>query len=356
MTRLRIAYLINSVEGGGAASPVPDIARVLRDGGAEVAVFALTRRDARGLPAMEDAGLDVRVRDGGETDHVAALRWIDRQVSEWRATHLWTSLTQATLLGQIVGQRRGVPVVSWQNNVPRNLANRTLLRLRQRHSALWIADSAANGDVLRDMIGVPQARIVVWPIFRADPAAPCARTWQAGEPLRIGSLGRLHPVKGYDVLANAIAFLRSSGVPAEVTIGGDGGLRDALAGRPGIQLAGFVDQPRAFLAGLHLYVQPSRSEGLCVAAHEAMQAGLPVIGSAVGEMRHSIVPGETGWLVPPGDAPALAAAMGQAIADPARLPTMGITARARLMERMAPARFDDVGVEILARMSDMQRP
>ena len=355
MTRLRIAYLINSMEGGGAASPLPDIARVLREGGAEVAVFALTRRDGRGLPGIAAAGLDVHVRDGGETDHLAALRWIDRQVAAWRPTHLWTSLTRATLLGQIVGQRRGVPVVSWQNNVPRNVANRTLLRLRQRRSALWIADSAANGDVLRGMIGVPDDRIAVWPIFRADPSAPRAPAWQAGEALRIGSLGRLHPVKGYDVLASAVALLRSTGVPAEVTIGGDGGLRDALGGQPGIQLAGFVDRPSAFLSGLHLYVQPSRSEGLCVAAHQAMQAALPVIGSAVGEMRHSIVPGETGWLVPPGDAPALAAAMTQSLAAPSLLAGMGKAGRARLLDRMGPAQFDAVGGEILRRLAGMVR-
>jgi len=53
-------------------------------------------------------------------------------------------------------------------------------------------------------------------------------------------------------------------------------------------LAGFVERPRDFLAGLHLYLQPSRSEGLCIAAHEAMQAGLASIVSAVGEMPYRL--------------------------------------------------------------------
>ncbi len=73
---MRIAYVINSVEGGGAASPVPTITSVLRANGATVKVFALTGRDRRGLPAMIAAGLDVAVRDGGETDHALALRWL----------------------------------------------------------------------------------------------------------------------------------------------------------------------------------------------------------------------------------------------------------------------------------------
>ncbi|MEO6367689.1 MAG: glycosyltransferase, partial [Steroidobacteraceae bacterium] len=67
---MRIAYVINSVEGGGAASPVPDVTSVMRQLGAEVRVFALTRRDGRALPPMVAAGLDPLVRDGGEHDHL----------------------------------------------------------------------------------------------------------------------------------------------------------------------------------------------------------------------------------------------------------------------------------------------
>lgn len=73
---MRIAYVINTVEGGGAQSPVPAIAKVLRDEGAEVAVFALGRRDGRGLPAMEAAGLDVRVCPASEKQQIAALNWL----------------------------------------------------------------------------------------------------------------------------------------------------------------------------------------------------------------------------------------------------------------------------------------
>ena len=56
---MRIAYVINSVEGGGAALPVPAVARVLQGCGAEVEIYALTRRDGRAIAAMEGAGLHV---------------------------------------------------------------------------------------------------------------------------------------------------------------------------------------------------------------------------------------------------------------------------------------------------------
>ena len=82
MTGLRIAYVINSVEGGGAALPVPAVAQALRAQGAEVRVFALARRDGRALPPMVDAGLDPLVFEGDEKSHLAAARWLSRSLRD----------------------------------------------------------------------------------------------------------------------------------------------------------------------------------------------------------------------------------------------------------------------------------
>jgi len=76
---MKIAYIINSLEGGGAASPVPALTQVMREHGAQVRVLALARRDGRALPAMEAAGLEVRCFDGTEGQQLAALRWIIRK-------------------------------------------------------------------------------------------------------------------------------------------------------------------------------------------------------------------------------------------------------------------------------------
>jgi glycosyltransferase involved in cell wall biosynthesis len=341
---MRIAYVISSLEGGGAALPVPAITAVLRQAGAEVAIFALAPRNARALPAMKAAGLEVRTRDGGDRDHAAALAWLDAQIRDWGATHLWTSLTRATLLGQMVGQRRGLPVVSWQHAAFLKPWNRRLLRWRQKHSAIWVADSEKVLRLTHERLGVPRDRLMLWPIFRADPQAPRAAPWTKGT-VRIGSLGRLHPVKGYDVLAEAATKLSGD---FEIIVGGEGAEQAALEGRIG--LAGYVERPREFLDSLHLYVQPSRSEGLCVAAHEAMQAGLPVIASAVGELEHSVLPGVTGWLVPPRDPDALAAALNEAIVAPERLAAMGAAGRERLFARFGPEKFEAAGRAIVERL------
>ena len=57
---MRILYLINSVEGGGAALPVPRIIQALVTHGARVTVAALARRDGRALRAFDQADLPVR--------------------------------------------------------------------------------------------------------------------------------------------------------------------------------------------------------------------------------------------------------------------------------------------------------
>ncbi|WP_419827813.1 glycosyltransferase [Sphingomonas sp.] len=343
---MRIAYIINSLEGGGAALPVPAILSVLRDAGAEPTVLALERRDGRALAPIMEAGFKVEVRDGGRTDHVAALRWLGGRVHAIGATHLWTSLSRATALGQIVGTARRLPVVSWQHAAWLKPANLRLLRATRHLSALWIADSDAVADYATRRMLVPPARLMRWPIFRADPAAPRAMPWRPGEPVRVGSLGRLHRVKGYDVLADALALLPPGHSRIAVTIAGEGGARESLEGR-GMALPGYAADPLGFLAGLHLYVQPSRSEGFCVAAHEAMQAGLPVVASAVGALATDVAHGAT---VPPGDAVALAAALARLLARPERLAALGAAARADMLDRYSASRFEAAGRAIVERL------
>ncbi|MFO1503815.1 MAG: glycosyltransferase family 4 protein [Steroidobacteraceae bacterium] len=357
---MRIAYVINSVEGGGAASPVPAVTRVLRDRGATVRVFALARRDGRALPPMVAAGLEPLVYPGSLHNHVGAMRWLARETRAWGATHLWTSLTRATLMGLILGPRRGLPVFCWQHAAFLKTGNRVLLRALQSRANTWIADSSRVATLTHERLHVDAARLITWPIFAADPDAPVARPWARGEPLRLGSLGRLHPVKGYAVLIEALGLLQREGfqppVPFTVTLAGEGALREELtsaartAGVNNIQMPGFAE-PRQFLAGLHLYLQPSRSEGFCIAAHEAMVAGLPVLASAVGELPQTIQPGITGLTVPPLDPVALAGALRHLLSHPESLHAMGLAARAQVLEKFSRQRFVAAGEELFRRMA-----
>jgi glycosyltransferase involved in cell wall biosynthesis len=70
-----------------------------------------------------------------------------------------------------------------------------------------------------------------------------------------------------------------------------------------------------------------------------MEAGVPVIASDAGGPREIVVPGETGWLVPPNDAPALATAILAAVADPERARAFGAAGRERLLQHFTAERM-----------------
>lgn len=362
MKGIRIAYVINSLEGGGAASPVPAIIRVLRDCGAEVRLFALARRNALALPAIEAGGIECEIFEGSEGNHPGALHWLDRGVTRWGATHLWTSLTRATFIGQLAGWRRGLKVVSWQHNAYLKPWNRRLLRLLQSRSLIWVADSRSVRELTARRLNIPEERLFLWPIFAAKPDAPQAPPWRRGETVRLGSLGRLNPRKGYDVLIDALALLKAQGfaapAPFRISIAGTGSDQAALtqraadAGIDNIDFVGYRNDPQTFLAGLHLYVQPSRAEGFCIAAHEAMQAGLPVIGSNVGEMPWTLSGGAFGAIVPPDGADELAAALARLLLSPERLGELGQAARRYILEQYSKERFEAAGRRIMESLAE----
>ena len=104
-----------------------------------------------------------------------------------------------------------------------------------------------------------------------------------------------------------------------------------LAGR--VVLAGRQERVADWLRAADLFVFPSLFEGLGISLVEAMACGLPAIGSRTGGIVDVIDDGRTGVLVPPGDARALAAAMGRLLADAARRAEMGVLGRRDMVTR-----------------------
>jgi len=357
---MKIAYITSSLEGSGGPLPIPAVTRVLRNTGAHVEVFALTRRDGRALQPMLADGLKVHIREGGGSDHWAAYRWLNRELAAYKPDLLWTSVARASIIGLLLGKKYSVPVVCWQHNATLKWTRLLPFYLLRKRPAMWVGDSDRVTAITAKRFGVPPERMASWPLFSVNADAPQASPWQPGETLRIGILGRLHPQKGYDLLIEALGLLKQRGfkpaAPFEILIAGDGRDRKAITAqlqRTGItevRLIGFADRPQEFLASLHLYLQPSRVEGFCIAVHEAMQASLPVIASAVGQIPHTLEHGRSGWLLPPGDVNALADALAEALSHPERLAAMGRAARERVMPLYSAEAFRRAGESILERL------
>jgi glycosyltransferase involved in cell wall biosynthesis len=360
--RLRIAYVINSLEGGGAAAPVPEVVRVLRDQGCEVRVLALSRRNGLAGAVFDAKGLDWAVSRAAARQHLRAAAWLVRELRALRPDVIWTSLTQATVIGQLAGAALRRPVVSWQHNAYLKRANLALLNALRPLASLWVADSEAVAELTVERLGLAPAAVMVWPLFQADAGAPKAQPFRPGEVFRFGSLGRLHRNKGYDVLVAAAARLeaeRASGWPEfTIEIAGEGGERAALEsqmaklGVTTVRLVGFQHEPQRFLAGLHAYLQPSRAEGLCIAAHEALLAGLPVVAARVGEMPRTIEAARAGAVVAPEDADGLARKMGRLLSDPAAGAAAGRRGAQAVAAAFSRERFEAAGAAVVRRLRE----
>ena len=142
--------------------------------------------------------------------------------------------------------------------------------------------------------------------------------WPAGDGLRLLAVGRLGRYKGFDVLIDALGERPRD----TLLLVGDGECADELRARAHsrgvadrVRFAGEVDDARlaSAYASADVFVLPSldRGEAFGLVLLEAMRAALPVVASAIpgSGVGSVVVDGETGWLVPPGDARALAAAI-----------------------------------------------
>ena len=159
-----------------------------------------------------------------------------------------------------------------------------------------------------------------------------------GRPL-VGNVARLAPQKDHRTLLSAAALMPE----ADFVIAGDGELRDELerAAGPNVRLLGRRSDIPDVLASLDVFAFPSLYEGLCLAVIEAQAAGVPVVATAVGGIKETVVDGETGLLVPPGDPEALAAAIRWVLEHPAEAGHIADEARRRAVERYSLQRMID---------------
>lgn len=144
-----------------------------------------------------------------------------------------------------------------------------------------------------------------------------------GAPV-VGNIAALAPHKDQHNLLAAAALLARRMPEVRWVVFGEGSLRPALEAeraRLGLEetvlLPGFTERVGEVLALLSVFVLSSYLEGLGTSVLDAQAAGVPVVATAVGGVPEAVSHGETGWLVPPRDPEALAAAVESALRDPA---------------------------------------
>lgn len=258
--------------------------------------------------------------------------------------HLHTG--RATWLGGLAARLARVPAITTRR-MDRPVASGWRTRLvYERLMRHVVAISPAVANRLQEG-GVPPSRISVIP-SAVDPSDLRARRSrdevrrELGAPVEgpvLLTLAWLVRRKGLDVLLRALEILAGENLRPLLWIAGEGAERptlEALGDRLGlaaqVRFLGRRADRADLLGACDLVVVPSRSEGLGVAALEAMAAGRAVVASAVGGLAEAVVHGRTGLLVPPDDPAALARGLGEALRDPALREALGREGPRRVAE------------------------
>lgn len=235
---------------------------------------------------------------------------------------------RANLAARIVGRLASVPIVvtaHHDTDVWMRFYHRFIERLTAPLSDSVTACSEAVRRHALGVLGLPPGLVrtlpnaIEIPEEEGDPRARERVRRELGaarDDLLVGSLGRLvEPKKGLAVFLAAAGLLARDFPRARFALVGEGPARGPLeerAAREGVShcttFAGLRRDVPEVMRAFDLFVQPSLWEGFGLTAVEAMAVGTPVVASLVGGVEEVVADGQTGILVPPGDAPALAAA------------------------------------------------
>jgi glycosyltransferase involved in cell wall biosynthesis len=364
-------FLMPPPEGKTTAGPrVLQLLPALGDGGVErSAVEMAGHLGALGLPnwIASAGGPLVAAAEAAGARHVTLPVGKKSPFSAISAARAVARLVDAEGI-DIIHARSRVP--AWVGLLARRLARRPVhfvttfhgvyshgnaLKRFYNSAMLRVPLVIANSGFIRDHIvavyGFPQARVVVAPrgvepdLF--DPARVPAETRSALRselgatemgPLVV-MVGRVTRWKGHAVLLEAAARLDRPDLRLVFVGGGSDALvaelqrdiaRLGLDGR--VTFTGSRRDIPAVLAAADLAVSASTDpEAFGRAAIEAQAMGTPVIATDHGGSRETVLPGRTGWLVPPGDAAALAAALEEALSDLGRLKAMGANGREHVL-------------------------
>ncbi|MCX5889726.1 MAG: glycosyltransferase [Deltaproteobacteria bacterium] len=315
----RVVFLLQDLKFGGTQRQTLELARRLDREKFQVEVWLLMAGDDL-TPVAVNWGIPLVWLSRRDSVGPASLLQLWRRL-RGNSIDLMMLLTAVpNIWGKLVGRLAGVPIIvsNCRGGAPQ----------RQHEAWLWplahhiICNSLAEAEILTGSYGIPADRVTVilngvdQEFFQSPRGAP------SGPPM-ILSVGRLEPAKDQKTLIEAFRLVAADHPEAQLRLVGNGSRREELislvarydlAGR--VQVLRGRPNLRPLFQEATVFALSSLEEGLPNVVLEAMVAGLPVVATRVGGLPEVVRPGRTGWLVPPGDVPALAAALSHLLSDP----------------------------------------
>ena len=291
---MKILQCINALTWGGAQTLLLDLCRFLRENGHEVRVVAF--RDGPLGEMLRRSGIDVEILGEIFLDLAAFLR-LRRIVNDWRPDIVHSHLFRATFWARLaVGKKRDPALITSVHGFESE-GFHFLERLMAGFSRRMVFPSRFLEDwYSRNIRALPPGRQIIIHPGAAIQAKSCSHV--PGNPPVIGTLARLHPVKGLDTLIEAAGRLKRKGLAFRLEFGGEGKELPRL--KKSIEAQGLSDRTHfvgtissrsAFLEKLDIFVAPSREEAFGISICEAMERGIPVVASSVGGIPEVVVDG-----------------------------------------------------------------
>jgi sugar transferase (PEP-CTERM/EpsH1 system associated) len=297
--------------------------------------------------------IELNRREGNDPRVVWAIyRALRRHRPDILHTHAWGTLIE----GLTAGRLARVPAIVHGEHGTLQLRPRQVRvqRWAWTHADELLSVSSRLAERMCHEVGLPLHRVRVirngvdLTRFSVGRARPASRTFGVPDDgsVVIGAIGRLVAVKDHAGFIDAIAALRARGRPVVAVIAGDGPLRPELEARiarlglrDAVRLLGHCPDVETILSGLDIFVQSSTSEGMSNTILEAMASGLPVVATQVGGADEMIVDGQTGILVPAGEAGRLADALERLVSDESLRRAMGRAGQERAHDQFSLERM-----------------
>jgi glycosyltransferase involved in cell wall biosynthesis len=364
--RLRIAFVVSTLEVGGLQRAIATIARNLDRDRAEMEVVALRRQHGGSTlmyDTLEQAGVtvhDLEITGRAEREPralAAAVTKLRRLFAARGYDIVDSAVLEADLTSRLATVGLDVGHVTHLINLTHDpraqhhararhrwspAAARAVDRLSGHLTARFVAITHAVARSAERTLGIPPAKISV--VERGVDATRFRfHELARGPVLRVLSVGRLEPAKDHVTAVRAIGELRRRGVESTLTIAGHGALRaDIERSIAEHDLSDRVNIIEPVTAVEDLYAAhdvmlfPSRWEGLGNAALEAMACGRPVVATDL-DVLHEVL-GPLGRFAPAGDTVKFADALSAVATMPAdELTTLSRALRQRAIERFDPA-------------------
>lgn len=291
-------YVLSSLNGGGAEISA---LKLLKNnlGKIDFKLIVLTNGDGK----AEDSLHNLPLIDLREKSMFQKILFLFKLIKNYKNPRIITSLPKATVLISFLRVFLKFKHIAWQHNAYLSTRVKFTYLFCSFFVDSWIADSRAVSEFIQqNKRYFGSKEIDLLNLFAINKKLNFPYTVKKNnDPLIVVTIGRLEKQKNYKFIVNLARELRNENI--KFRIYGDGSLKeeiqteiDKYSLRSKIELAGFTYAVSDVFSAADIYIQCSLHEGLCIASLEAMEAGLPVIASPVGELRYNIISGYNGYL------------------------------------------------------------